>query len=71
MPGSDLSLLRRHMHWSARRLARLIGVAPSTIVRNQERREVTPYVERKVRAHVCVEALRRGLTDMEGELCLY
>lgn len=69
MPGRHLLLLQQHMAWSTRRLALLIGVAPSTIARNQRRKFCTPYVERKVRDHNAVNALRRGITDMEGELC--
>lgn len=69
MTGSDL----RNLRWgfaldSARKLARRLGVAHSTVYRNERRERVTDYVAARIAAHPLASAFFLGMTgDRDAE----
>lgn len=69
MTGSDL----RGLRWgfamdSARKLARRLGIAHSTVYRNERRARVTDYVSARVAGHPLASAFLLGMTgDAEAE----
>jgi hypothetical protein len=62
-PGSRLAQARSLAHHSTRRLAGWLGVAHSTVQRQERRERLTPYMQRRITAAPRVHALYRGLTE--------
>ena len=63
MSGSDLRSLRWGFAMdSARKLARRLGIAHSTVYRNEQRAQVTNYVSACVAAHPLASAFLLGMT---------
>lgn len=61
--GRELAAARRRAGHSSRRMARDIGVAPSTVSRNEHRDRITAYVQRRLyesRRAVYYHSLVRG-----------
>lgn len=63
MTGSDLRRLRWGFAYdSARKLARRLGIAHSTVYRNERRERVTDYVSSRISAHPLASAFLLGMT---------
>ncbi|MCP4573258.1 MAG: hypothetical protein GY838_12965 [bacterium] len=69
MSGSDLRFLRWGFAMdSARKLARRLGIAASTVYRNEKRETVTDYVSLRVSSNPLAAAFFLGMTgDRDAE----
>jgi IS30 family transposase len=64
-PGSRLAQARSLARHSTRRLAGWLGVAHSTVQRQERRERLTRYMQRRLCDNVRIYALYHGLTDKE------